>query len=200
MRYPRGPVLEQYVVGQASLEQQFILAEPLPLRGAELVVRGRIESEGRFERTERGGRWRTDRSEVTLGEVRVFDATGAQLPATWEVTAGATRLAVDGPALARAVYPVTIDPEIGANDFRISDMGPDGNVNFGRLRAGRRLQQRRTTSTWWSGRGTTTPRPSWTTSSRSSASGSTRPRAPRSAPTTSASATWGPTATRPSTP
>jgi len=63
--------------------------------------------------------------------VRVFDATGAQLPATWEVTAGATRLAVDGPALARAVYPVTIDPEIGANDFRLSDMGPDGSGDFG---------------------------------------------------------------------
>lgn len=63
--------------------------------------------------------------------MRVFDATGAQLPATWEVTAGATRLAVDGPALARAVYPVTSDPEIGANDFRLSDMGPDGSGDFG---------------------------------------------------------------------
>ena len=115
VRYPRGAVLEQYVVGQASLEQQFVLAEPLPLRGAELVVRGRIESEGRFERTERGGRWRTERSEVTLGEVRVFDATGAQLPATCEVTAGATHLAVDGPALAGAVL---------SRDHRPRDLAP----------------------------------------------------------------------------
>jgi len=41
------------------------------------------------------------------------------------VTAAETRIVVDGTALAQAVYPVTIDPEIGANDFRISFMGKD---------------------------------------------------------------------------
>ncbi|MGH8566288.1 MAG: hypothetical protein ACREXW_20310 [Gammaproteobacteria bacterium] len=130
VRYPRGVLTEQYVPREGSLEQQFVLAESLPLQGADLVVRGRIDSPGRFERSERGWRWRTDRGEVTLGEVTVFDATGARLPATLAVSATETRLTVDGPALARAVYPVTLDPEIGANDFRISDMGPDGNVNF----------------------------------------------------------------------
>ncbi|MGH8590638.1 MAG: hypothetical protein ACREXX_15285 [Gammaproteobacteria bacterium] len=58
---------------------------------------GRIDSPGRFERTERGWRWRTDRAEVTLGEVTVFDATGARLPATLAVSATETRLTVDGP-------------------------------------------------------------------------------------------------------
>ena len=41
-----------------------------------------------------------------------------------------TRIVVDGAALARAAYPVTVDPEIGANDFRISDLGPDGDPSF----------------------------------------------------------------------
>jgi len=134
LRGPEGTLVryltEQYVLREGSLEQQFVLAEPLPLQGADLVVRGRIDSPGRFERTERGWRWRTDRGEVTLGEVTVFDATGARLPATLAVSATETRLTVDGPALTRAVYPVTLDPEIGANDFRISDLGPDGDVNF----------------------------------------------------------------------
>ena len=40
------------------------------------------------------------------------------------------RIVVDGGAMAQAVYPVTVDPEIGANDFRLSDMGPDGDANF----------------------------------------------------------------------
>ncbi|MGH2671242.1 MAG: hypothetical protein ACRDH5_19390, partial [bacterium] len=102
VRYPRGVLTEQYVLREGSLEQQFVVAEPLPLQGADLVVRGRIDSPGRFERTERGWRWRTDRGEVTLGEVTVFDATGARLPATLAVSATETRLTVDGPALTRA--------------------------------------------------------------------------------------------------
>ena len=73
--------------------------------------------------------------------------------------------------------------QTGANDFRLSDTGPDGDVflpPFSR----RSPTTARTTSTWWCGRGTTTPRPSWRTSPRSLASGSTPPRAPRSATTT----------------
>ena len=42
-----------------------------------------------------------------------------------------TRIRVDGQALSRAVYPVTVDPEIGANDFRISDMGDDSETDPG---------------------------------------------------------------------
>jgi hypothetical protein len=62
---------------------------------------------------------------VRLGDVRVFDARGAALPARMLVTASETRFVVVGRALAGARYPVTIDPEIGANDIRISDMGTD---------------------------------------------------------------------------
>jgi hypothetical protein len=47
------------------------------------------------------------------------------------VTVGGTRIVVEGVALACAAYPVTIDPEVGTNDFRLSDMGPDGDTDYG---------------------------------------------------------------------
>jgi hypothetical protein len=87
-------------------------------------------SAGTFAATPQGWEWRTEQGAVNLGAVKVVDATGQTVPATMEVTTEETRITVAGTALAQATYPVTIDPEIGANDFRISDMGPDGNSNF----------------------------------------------------------------------
>ena len=40
-------------------------------------------------------------------------------------------IVVDGEALAKAIYPVTIDPVIGANDFLLTDVGGLGNTNSG---------------------------------------------------------------------
>ena len=128
--YPRGGLVEQYLARQDSLEQQFVIPQPLPLDGADLVIAGAVHCAGTFEATAEGWRWRTSESGVRLGRVRVYDARGTLLPATMAVTAHATRIVVDGPALAGAAYPVTVDPEIGANDFRLSDMGPDGNANY----------------------------------------------------------------------
>jgi hypothetical protein len=126
VRYPRGPIIEQYVPRAGSVEQQFVLPTALELAGHDLVVTGAAHSPGRFEQTQRGWHWRTDAGAVTLGDVTVFDAHGRELPARMLVAAGSTRIEVDGAALARAAYPVTIDPEIGTNDFRISQMGTDG--------------------------------------------------------------------------
>ena len=130
VRYARGTLEERYVPRQNGVEQQFVLHAPLDLAGVDLVVAGAVESAGDFEATGDGWQWRTAEGAVTLGGVRVFDARGEDLPATMTVAANATRITVDGAALARATYPVTIDPEIGANDFRISDMGPDGDAGF----------------------------------------------------------------------
>ena len=117
--YPRGGLVEQYLARQGSLEQQFALPQPLLLAGADLVIAGT------FEETADGWLWRTSESSVRLGRVRVYDARGTLMPATMAVTAHATRIVVDGAALSRAAYPVTIDPEIGANDCRFSFMGRD---------------------------------------------------------------------------
>ncbi len=123
IRYDRGGIHEEYHARQSSIEQQFIIPQPLGLAGADLVIDGVVNSPGDFLTTEQGWQWQTKEGQVTLGDVTVFDATGQTLPATLDVTADSTQLTVDGQALAQATYPVTIDPEIGANDFRISDMG-----------------------------------------------------------------------------
>jgi hypothetical protein len=123
--YPREGLVEQYLGQEAGIEQQFLLPQPLPLGGADLVIAGTVRSTGTLEQAADGWRWRTGQGEVHLGDVRAHDARGRELPAWMAVTADSTRIQVDGAALADAAYPVTIDPEIGANDFRLSDMGQD---------------------------------------------------------------------------
>lgn len=151
--YERGGVVEQYLAQQNGIEQQFILAQPLALNGGNLVVEGHITSAGEFASSADGWQWRDAGGAVRLGKVRVFDANGKLLPATMRVapfveardamrearwfgresaltTLYVSRITIAGSALAAAAYPVTIDPEIGAGDFRISDMGPDGDTNY----------------------------------------------------------------------
>ena len=123
--YSRGGLMEQYQAMGKAIEQQFVIPQPLLLSGADLVIAGAVACAGAFEETADGWRWRKGDGAVHLGNVRVYDAAGRDLPATMAVTAAETRIVVDGTALAQAAYPVTIDPEIGANDFRISFMGKD---------------------------------------------------------------------------
>ena len=130
--YPRGGLVEQYLARKGSLEQQFVMPRPLSLDGADLVIAGAVACAGAFEETADGWLWRTSESGVHLGHVRVYDARGTLLPATMAVTANATRIVVDGAALAGAAYPLMIDPEIGANDFRISFMGRDAQFDADR--------------------------------------------------------------------
>ena len=128
--YPRGGLTEQYLAQANSIEQRFVIPGPLALGGADLVVAGAVRSAGELETTPQGWLWRTAEGVVSLGDVRAYGADGRELPATMEVMAKGTRIVVDGAALARAAYPVTIDPEVGTNDFRISDMGPNGNTAY----------------------------------------------------------------------
>lgn len=121
--YRRGGVEEQYLARKDSIEQQFLIPQPLPLAGADLVIAGVVRSAGDFEETEDGWYWRIADSGVRLGNVLVYDARGAVLSATMTVTANTTRIVVAGAALAQAAYPVTVDPEIGY-DRRLSIMGP----------------------------------------------------------------------------
>ncbi len=130
VRYRRGDLIEQYVAKAGSIEQQFVLLRPFDLGGSDLLIRGAIASDGAFAATDDGWSWGSGSGAVTLGDVTVYDATGRTIPAEMIVSAVEARIVVDGAALAEAVYPVTIDPEIGTDDFRISDAGPDGNVVF----------------------------------------------------------------------
>ncbi len=128
--YQRGRIEEQYVLGQTSVEQRFVLLEALDRSGRDLAIEGRVESAGILEQTSSGWRWLDERGAVTLGDVFVYDANGHAIPASMRVEPDRTQILVDGSALANAAYPVVVDPEIGTNDFRISDMGPDGGTLF----------------------------------------------------------------------
>lgn len=130
VQYNRGCLTEQYVARKDTVEQQFVIPQALPLLGHDLVIRGSVSSTGNFEQTEKGWAWRSKGGVVSLGDVYVYDAQGNQLPAKMLVASDKTEILVDGAALATATYPVVIDPEIGANDFRISEMDTDGSNNF----------------------------------------------------------------------
>ena len=121
--YRRGALVEQYLARQGKIEQQFVIPAALPLGGQDLVIAGQVRFDGQFSANERGWTWRSAETAVALGQVRVFDAAGRDLPAQMVVEANATRITVDGAALAAAAYPVTVDPEIGPDDFQISNMG-----------------------------------------------------------------------------
>ena len=131
--YLRGGVVEQYLARHDTIEQQFIIPQPPTLDGLDLVIAGQVTSLGTFATSREGWIWQTAEGTVRLGNVRVYDAAGQSLPAAMAVTAEETRITVNGAALAQATYPVTIDPEIGANDFRLSDMGPDGDPDYDAL-------------------------------------------------------------------
>ena len=121
VHYERGPLVEQYLCGPKSIEQRFVIPRALGVN-EDLVIEGAIRSSGHFSATANGWMWRNSDGVVSLGDVTVFDRNGARLTATMDVTADGTRITVAAESLARAAYPVTIDPEIGA-DFRISFMG-----------------------------------------------------------------------------
>lgn len=123
IRYDRGPIVEQYVTKLDVIEQQFVIPEPLPLDDQDLVIAGAIQSNGVFETAGNGWLWRTEAGVISLGDVTVLDATGRELEASMSVSSTATRIVVDAAALLDAVYPLLIDPAVGTNDFRISDMG-----------------------------------------------------------------------------
>jgi hypothetical protein len=128
--YRRGQIVERYLAKGKSIEQQFVIPARPVLRGEKLVIEGRVSSDGELRQNEKGWQWRTRSGVAQLGNVKVFDRTGRELEARMEVTSESTRISIDSRSLETASYPVTVDPEIGANDFRISDMGPDGNTDF----------------------------------------------------------------------
>jgi len=124
--YDRGAVIERYIYKRDTVEQQFVLRRQLSTDVRDLVIEGRVRSDGSFAATSRGWVWSARDGVISLGMLTVIDSMGNRLPSRMDVTADRVRLVVNGKALAHAAYPVTIDPEIGTNDFRISNVGTDG--------------------------------------------------------------------------
>jgi len=126
VEFDYGPFTERYLAKAESIEQRFILhRKPGALsEGENLVIRGDIKCPGEFDDNygeQVGWVWRgkTVRDTVSLGQVTVFDASGKILPATMTATAEGSEITVEGAALLAANYPVTVDPEIGTDDFLI---------------------------------------------------------------------------------
>ena len=109
VRYRRGTVEEWYVNSAAGVEQGWTLSErplgegPLEIR---IAVDGLVadvgDSEVRFRGTGAGAA-----SAIHYDKLVAFDASGADLPARLEATAGGFRIVVDD---RDARYPVVIDP------------------------------------------------------------------------------------------
>ncbi len=118
---------ERYLLKTNSIEQRFIIEQPYQAK-KDLIIEGKINSKGKFETTATGWLWRDKQGVVSLGQVTVFDANGKILPATMHTEATFSRITVAANVLKTAVYPVTIDPEIGSNDFLIASMV--GNASF----------------------------------------------------------------------
>ncbi len=131
--FEREMLLERYIDKGQVIEQQFEIPAPLALDGDDLIIEGAVRSGGVFHNppANRGGVqgvWTYRSVGITLGDVLVYDADGVELAAHIEVAADTTRIVVDGGGLVSARYPVTIDPEIGVNDARVSDVGTDGDT------------------------------------------------------------------------
>ncbi|MDH3715315.1 MAG: PKD domain-containing protein [Gammaproteobacteria bacterium] len=150
--FARGKVTERYVIRPSTIEQQFIISEPLDLGGSDLIVDGRIQTEGRLQRSSRPAEkwvWRNEQGAISLGGVTVFDASGNNLPASMTVSQNTTRIRVDGAALSRAVYPVTIDPEVGADDFQISNPGDAMSFDSGEASVAYNATDNEYAVVWW---------------------------------------------------
>jgi hypothetical protein len=126
--YQRGALREEYHIASTQIEQIFRI--PQPLGNGDLIIEGQVSSTANFEPAPGGWVWRAQAGVISLSDVSVFDARGVTIPATMQAGSNYTRLRIAGSDLASAVYPVTIDPEIGTNDFRISNAGPDLDVRY----------------------------------------------------------------------
>lgn len=107
----RGGLLEQYVVGDAGIEQRFLFRS-LPGRG-ELVLSIGVNGEFAVAPSADGHRLSNERGSFGYGRATAFDANGEQVPVetTWD--GAGFRLVVPAAFVAKARLPLLVDPMIG---------------------------------------------------------------------------------------
>jgi hypothetical protein len=126
--YSRKDYTEEYILSSRTIEQQFVV-QNLPGNDGPLVIRGSITSKGEFATEEKRWAWRNEYGAVTLSDVFAYDANHKEVPAHMEVSSTGTKIEIKREDLLQAVFPVTIDPELGS-DFRISTFGGNGNLAY----------------------------------------------------------------------
>ncbi len=131
IEYHRGDLIEQYVPREDTVEQQFVIPEPLDLGGGDLHIGGSVRcAADRFGRSGHEWVWSDSSGGVLLGDVHAYDARGTAIPARLTVWSTGTEVQIRAAALAAASYPLLIDPQIGEDDFRVSTTGPEGAQGF----------------------------------------------------------------------
>jgi hypothetical protein len=126
--YEHAELIERYELRPAGIEQLFVLARPLDARG-DLVIRGAIETplvaaERALEHAELIFRDEAGAPVVSYGVAVAFDACGRTIAMPSAFQRGEIALHLDGEWLARASFPVTIDP-LAAPVF-LSGSAPNG--------------------------------------------------------------------------
>ena len=112
--YRYGAVTERYDVRDDGVEQSFVIAAS-PARPGDLVVRGRVTSRLRCAPVGAAPQPLTfadedGRAVVRYGEALAFDAAGERVPVATSFDGEAITLTVPAAWLARATWPVTVDP------------------------------------------------------------------------------------------
>jgi hypothetical protein len=104
----RGSVVEQYVMKPESMEQEFLF-ESLPTTG-DLVLHIDISTELIAAEKSEGFEFVNERGGVRYSRAVAIDAAGNRSAAMTSLLDGAIEIRVPAEALARASFPLTIDP------------------------------------------------------------------------------------------
>jgi hypothetical protein len=126
VQYQRGNIIEQYVIREKNIEQQFIILYPTC---EDISLEGAIRTNGNFEQHDNYWLWSGVNGSVRLGNLTVFDAAHCIIPSCFQVNANTTAMSIAASDLAQADFPVTLDPEIG-NDFAISNASASNEVQY----------------------------------------------------------------------
>lgn len=126
IQYRRGNMIEQYVIKENNIEQQFILRAPT---NEALTLKGEIHTNGDFEQHDNYWLWSGVNGSVRLGNLTVFDAANCIIPSLFQVNKNTTVMSIAASDLAKADFPVTLDPEIG-NDFAVSNASATNEVQY----------------------------------------------------------------------
>jgi hypothetical protein len=115
-RYQFGGITEVYDVREEGLEQSFVI-DRRPQGTGDLIVEGRVETGLRADNVGPAHRPipffdAEGRNIITYGEAYAVDATGQKVSAETSFEAGTLRIHVNGEWLAKASYPVVVDPLI----------------------------------------------------------------------------------------
>jgi hypothetical protein len=120
----RGPLTEVYRLAPESVEQQFVLAGK-PGEG-DLALHIAVASELAPVQDAQGLLFSNEHGAVRYGKATVVDAAGARLELAESLADGQIGIDVPASFLARAQYPVTIDPLVSS--FSVTS-GPDFDSN-----------------------------------------------------------------------